>query len=111
MVCPNYCFIFKISMIGLRRPATDFERDAMMHLRQRARSARAHALTSFISSTNTHLDSHSVDKAFVPDNVLRFCGEDVINFGALEAFPTKVRESSEDFSDRNSSATLSVSVC
>uniref|UniRef100_A0A914Z7V5 Kinesin motor domain-containing protein n=1 Tax=Panagrolaimus superbus TaxID=310955 RepID=A0A914Z7V5_9BILA len=90
-----------VSMIGLRRPATNFERDAIMHLRQRVRSARKnHALSPFFS--NIQLESHSLDKAFVPDSVIRFCGENVITFGSLEAFPTKVKENPDEIisSDR-----------
>jgi hypothetical protein len=95
-----------VSMIGLRRPATIFERDAIMHLRQRVRSARKnHALSPFIS--NLQLESHSIDKAFVPDSVIRFCGENVITFGSLEAFPTKVKEFPDETlsPDRLNSAT------
>uniref|UniRef100_A0AC34FGW0 Kinesin motor domain-containing protein n=1 Tax=Panagrolaimus sp. ES5 TaxID=591445 RepID=A0AC34FGW0_9BILA len=95
-----------VSMIGLRRPATNFERDAIMHLRQRVRSARKnHAPSPFFS--NIQLESHSLDKAFVPDSVIRFCGENVITFGSLEAFPTKVKEYLDDAlsPDRLNSAT------
>lgn len=106
-----FLFLLKVSMIGLRRPATIFERDAIMHLRQRVRSARKnHALSPFIS--NLQLESHSIDKAFVPDSVIRFCGENVITFGSLEAFPTKVKEFPDEAlsPDRLNSAISRVSV-
>uniref|UniRef100_A0A914D3Z4 Kinesin-like protein n=1 Tax=Acrobeloides nanus TaxID=290746 RepID=A0A914D3Z4_9BILA len=73
-----------LSMIGLRRPMTDFEREALTRVRQRSRSTRSlggNALSSGYAA--------SVE-AFIPDEIMRFCGENIVSFSQLDYYPKHV---------------------
>jgi len=79
-----------VSMIGLRRPTTNFERDTMTHLRQRMRSPRTiHTFSNDYMAVGNRM---TTENAFAPDNILRFCGENVITFRNLESYPSKVAD-------------------
>uniref|UniRef100_A0AC34RIY5 Kinesin-like protein n=1 Tax=Panagrolaimus sp. JU765 TaxID=591449 RepID=A0AC34RIY5_9BILA len=82
-----------VSMIGLRRPTTRFEREAMMHLKQRMRSPETQISSSKDSASSGNQTDENV---FVSDNVLRFCGENVISFGGLEIYSSKVNDYQPD---------------
>ena len=95
-------------MIGLRRPTTNFERDTMTHLRQRMRSPRTiHTFSNDYMAVGNRM---TTENAFAPDNILRFCGENVITFRNLESYPSKVADYQSDTvgGSRSNSATAKV---
>uniref|UniRef100_A0A7E4ZSY9 Kinesin-like protein n=1 Tax=Panagrellus redivivus TaxID=6233 RepID=A0A7E4ZSY9_PANRE len=84
-----------ISLMGLRRPMSSFEREATTFLRQRMRSARTpHAFSSPTPAMNAFTDGggEKDGTAIVTDTVLRFCGENVIAFSGLEPHTSKVTD-------------------
>lgn len=94
-------------MIGLRRPTTRFERDAMMHLKQRMKSPETQI---FLSNNFKNSGNQTDENVFVSDNVLRFCGENVITFGSLEIYSSKVNDYQPDAAGGSRISTVATKV-
>lgn len=76
--------------MGLRRPTTIYEREGMAHLRHRIKSPRIHGNDE---------NRGPKDSAYVVDNALRFSRENVIIFGSLESFSSKVNDYHPDLTE------------
>lgn len=71
-----------VSMIGLRRPMSDFEKESLSKLRQRSRSNHSFGF----------MNLEKAPDVFMPEEVLRFYGENILTFSQLEYYPKHVQD-------------------
>uniref|UniRef100_A0AC35TLQ6 Kinesin-like protein n=1 Tax=Rhabditophanes sp. KR3021 TaxID=114890 RepID=A0AC35TLQ6_9BILA len=73
-----------VSRPGLRRPLSDYEHESLAKARHRMQKSNSVRPTLLANEP-------ILVESLIPDEVIRFCGENIITFSNLERFPSSVR--------------------